>query len=467
MSSRVPEGYVGNLNDEQQATLNGLKEKVTKFVTDDCGGKVGTAPSYSEICATRPQPAAPTGPIEPASKEEEADEANRLLASDADLLRFCRARQFDVDKASEMAINNIKWRASVKPWAIVPENCPKALPSGVWRWAGYTKSGMPILHVDCENWKPTEYYGVDEYIRYLAYILEGAVARMGEGTSRLCVIYWIPSLSMEMMGSRASECAKVLMKVMQDQFPERLGVAFTCNAPALFSAMWKMVSPWIDPVTKAKFQIVPRGQSEETLLRYIDADVLAKSLGGNHEEYPIPNRWIMEENADIPKPPAATNINAMIGVSDKTILNGGLVGSYDGLISVRPGYDYSMQVHLEENTKSVSWNFTETSGREFNFGYKVTEVAAAPAPALGGMGMMGGGYGGGMFGGGAASVIASKGAGMLMSQDPAPVTTFPQSGSVEIQKGWANGTLNLIFDNTAARFFSANVTYTINVDAAE
>ena len=51
----------------------------------------------------------------------------------------------------------------------------------MWRWAGYTKSGMPVLHVDCENWKPTEYYSVDEYIRYLAYILEGAVGRMGEG----------------------------------------------------------------------------------------------------------------------------------------------------------------------------------------------------------------------------------------------------------------------------------------------
>merc|ERR1719359_1519543 len=86
---------------------------------------------------------------------------------------FLRARQWNVDKATEMAISSIKWRSSVKPWTIVPESIPAALPSGVWRWSGYTKGGMPILYVDCENWKPSEYYGVDEYIRYLGYVLEG------------------------------------------------------------------------------------------------------------------------------------------------------------------------------------------------------------------------------------------------------------------------------------------------------
>merc|ERR1719310_2592242 len=127
---------------------------------------------------------------------------------------------------------------------------------------------------------------------------------------------------MEMMKPRASECAKVLMKTVQDQYPERLGAAFTCNAPALFAAMWRMVAPWIDPVTKAKFQIVPRGQAEETLLKYIDADVLPKSLGGKHEEYPVPSRPISVEIADSLKnntPPAASNVTAVMGCTADTI----------------------------------------------------------------------------------------------------------------------------------------------------
>merc|ERR1719387_1390895 len=110
------------------------------------------------------------------------------------------------------------------------------------------------------------------------------------------------------------------MKTMQDQYPERLGVAFTCNAPPLFAAMWRMVSPWIDPVTKAKFQIVPKGMAEQTLLKYIDADVLPKSLGGQHEEYPCPSKPLTEELAEFrkgPKPPRASNVTAVMGCTEE------------------------------------------------------------------------------------------------------------------------------------------------------
>merc|ERR1740115_316558 len=92
---------------------------------------------------------------------------------------------------------------------------PNALPSGVWRWAGYTNSGMPILHVDCENWVPSSYYSEHEYIRYVAYMMEGAVNRMGPDVERLFIIYWIPGLNAEMMKPFASKCAKILMATMQ------------------------------------------------------------------------------------------------------------------------------------------------------------------------------------------------------------------------------------------------------------
>lgn len=468
MSVRVPEGYVGNLTDDQTAALAKFQESLSNFIKEKGGAPASSPPSLS----SRPMPAAdadPKRPIEPASAEEEISEANILLTSDNDCLRFLRARQWDVEKATEMAVNNVKWRASVMPWSITPENIPNALPSGVWRWAGFTKSGKPILHVDCANWKPSEYYGVDEYIRYLAYLLEGCVSRMGTGTERLCVIYWIPGLTMEMMGSRANECAKVLMKTMQDQYPERLGVAFTCNAPPLFAAMWRMVSPWIDPVTKAKFQIVPKGMAETTLLKYIDGDVLPKSLGGQHEEYPVPNRAIWDEIADHQKTtgsPDATNVSAVMGCTEETILSGGLPAVYNGSIQVRPGYKYSMQIHLEENTKGIQWSFDEPKKREFNFGYKVSGAPAPAAPlraGLGGMGAMGG------YGGGLASMVAAKGEDLLKGLDPQPITwgPGPETGNVDVQKSWAKGTLNLIFDNSAARFFSAWVSYEITIDATE
>merc|ERR1719408_856959 len=126
--------------------------------------------------------------------------------------------------------------------------------------------------------------------------------------------------------------------------------------------MWKAVQGWIDPVTKAKFQIAPRGYATEMLLKYIDADVLPKSLGGNHEEYPVPTRPVSEEIADAIKtfpPPTASNINAVMGCTDETILNGAVPGEYGGEFRLRPGYAYSLQVHLEANTTKISWSFND------------------------------------------------------------------------------------------------------------
>jgi len=461
MAIRPPEGYAGNLNEEQTATLDKLKENLASFVKE----KGGTANGGYTVPKAPEAPTDAKGPLVAGTPEEEIQQANNLLSSEKDLLRFCRARQFDAEKATEMALNNVKWRASVKPWAVTPDMIPTALPSGVWRWAGYTKSGMSILHVDCANWKPSEYYSVDEYIRYLAYIVEGAVQRMGDGVSRLFVIYWIPGLTMEMMGGRASECAQILMKLMQDQYPERLGAAMTCNCNALFSAMWAMCQGWIDPVTKAKFQVAPKGMHTQMLLKYIDADVLPKSLGGNHEEYPCPSQPLAVETASFLKdntPPVAKDVSALAGCSEETILNGAYKGEWTGLITVRPGNKTSIQVHLEPNTKSVSWSFAETRKYEVKMGYKVTG-AAAPARAAFGNPMA--------FGGGsaAAALVAAKGATILMNEEPAYVgfADGPKKGKVDVQANWAGGTLNLLFDNTEARLYKNEIEYTLCIDAAD
>merc|ERR1719375_2671543 len=227
-----------------------------------------------------------------------------------------------------------------------------------------------------------------------------------------------------------------------------------------------MVEGWIDPVTKAKFQIAPRGQSQAILLKYIDADVLPKSLGGNHEEYPCPSKPLSEETANFLKdntPPAAKDVTAVAGCTDEIIINAAHKGSYGGQITVRPGAKTSIQVQLESNTKSVSWSFRETRGYEVKHGYKVTG-AEAGAVKPGGM------FGGGMFGGSAAAaLVAAKGAEILKSEEPKYVkfADGPYKGNVEVQANWAGGTLNLLFDNTEAKIYKNDLEYELTIDAAD
>lgn len=67
-------------------------------------------------------------------------------------------------------------------------------------------------------------------------------------------------------------------------FPEKAGRIFVINVPMLFSAIWKMVSPFIDPVTVQKVKIV-RGKSNVTkaLSEDIELSNIPKEYGGTCE----------------------------------------------------------------------------------------------------------------------------------------------------------------------------------------
>jgi len=82
-----------------------------------------------------------------------------------------------------------------------------------------------------------------------------------------------------------------LLHIVSNHYPERLGLLLIINAPWLFSAFWRLVSPFLTPATVRKVIFVSGAEVATTLLQHIEKEILETEYGGenvykyNHEEY--------------------------------------------------------------------------------------------------------------------------------------------------------------------------------------
>mmetsp|Transcript_33152 Transcript_33152/g.98674 ORF Transcript_33152/g.98674 Transcript_33152/m.98674 type:complete len:293 (-) Transcript_33152:239-1117(-) len=205
----------------------------------------------------------------------------KLFCREHTYVRYMRARSWNLQKATKMLLETLKWRLEYKPHLI--------------RWddiKGETKSGKHyIYHVKDNFGRPivmmrprmedTKSY--DTQTRFLIYDLE-QVARMAD-QSGVGKMTWL--LDFEGYSLSNAPPLKVSMycnHVLQNHYPERLGLAVCYHAPTLFSITWKAVAPFIDPVTKEKIKFVDKGSKEAAQMQEkFDMSEMEKCVGGQRD----------------------------------------------------------------------------------------------------------------------------------------------------------------------------------------
>ena len=121
---------------------------------------------------------------------------------------------------------------------------------------------------------------------------------------------------------------KMLVHLLQDHYPERLGVVYVVNMPWAFRAAWRIILPLLDERTKSK--IVVLGTEFAQLQNIVPKDQLEKAYGGLHEAYPTPDP-IVQEALDREARETATAAGAAGGASP------GAASSSPSVSSLSPG----------------------------------------------------------------------------------------------------------------------------------
>ena len=219
---------------------------------------------------------------------------NFEIYDDLFLLRFLRARKFDLEKTMLMFKKFLQWRIDTKVDEISQsyeiENLieiKKLYPHGYHRT---DKLGRPVyielydktdvnglFKVTTED-KMVKYY-IKQYERQIKYIFPACSAIVQRPVEQSCTILDANGIGIFSLVGPIKGFVKLASDIGQDYYPEMLGKMTIINVGFLFRAIWSMVKSFIDPKTQSKISLLKSSYKDE-LLKLIDEEKLPSFLGG-------------------------------------------------------------------------------------------------------------------------------------------------------------------------------------------
>jgi hypothetical protein len=193
------------------------------------------------------------------------------------MLRWLRARKWDVQKARQMLIKCISWRNEFGLQGLLgdPEG-QIGLPllhHGKAHFYGKDHRNRIIAWSDLSMHTPSQYSNEAEQKNLIFNLESGRGMFIPEETEVLTLVFDLSKYS-----SKNQDLAytKFLVSSLEAYYPETLGLALIVDAPGAFSFFWKLISPLLDEVVRGKIQFI----KHQDLVQTIPAQYIPKAMGG-------------------------------------------------------------------------------------------------------------------------------------------------------------------------------------------
>lgn len=221
---------------------------------------------------------------------------------DTDVLRFLRARKWDVSRAFAMMAGCMKWR--------LDNNVEELAENGdlgnekIEKFLDQQRSGKTYAMGTTDNEQPICYIHVKKHLtwgqpgasmsKYVIYAMESFRLLMQPPNDKVVLLFDLTGFGLKNMDWN---CILFIVKCLEAYYPESLGTLYIHNAPWIFSGIWKLLGPMLDPVVRSKVKFTKKPED----LDLVPRERLLSNMGGynvNEFEFVEPEEGENDQTKD-------------------------------------------------------------------------------------------------------------------------------------------------------------------------
>eukprot|EP00562_Extubocellulus_spinifer_P012650 CAMPEP_0178538918 /NCGR_PEP_ID=MMETSP0697-20121206/231_1 /TAXON_ID=265572 /ORGANISM="Extubocellulus spinifer, Strain CCMP396" /LENGTH=663 /DNA_ID=CAMNT_0020171183 /DNA_START=130 /DNA_END=2121 /DNA_ORIENTATION=- len=192
-------------------------------------------------------------------------------------------------------VHTLEWREKFRPWCMTP-SAVKESEDGFFYVRGYSPPPVDSTHTDDVGhtlvfYRPGlhRYDDTEAYLRLLMHTLDAAVAdslsRSNNKIGKFNIILDCNGFGISMIPGLSH--VKRLFAMMQDHFPDRLGVLMIVNLSGPGQLFLKMIKSVISEAVKRKIHIIPDNDNGRDMLEaLVDEAYIPTWLGGTDDYAP-------------------------------------------------------------------------------------------------------------------------------------------------------------------------------------
>jgi len=216
------------------------------------------------------------------------------VPGDSTLLRFLRARDFNIEKARELLSNSLIWRKKNQVDKMMsnyqaPHVIKDYFPGG---WHHTDKDGHPLYllrlgQMDVKGLVKS--VGEDGLLKHTLHICEEglnlceeATQNLGRPISTWTMLVDLEGLNMRHLWRPGIRTLLKVIEIVEANYPETMSFVLIIRAPRVFPILWTLVSTFIDENTRQKFLFYGGNdyQDEGGLIDYMPKEFIPDFLGG-------------------------------------------------------------------------------------------------------------------------------------------------------------------------------------------